>query len=288
MISSLSKTPPPSRRTLAREITIEGTGIHSGAPCRVALRPRREGGIAFERPGGKETVPARWDFADAAASDRRTVLTGRTGERFEQMEHLMAALAALGISDLLVVQEGPEVPFLGGGSREFMEQLRAAGAEDLAEPWEPLVINRITTVQDGEACLVASPAPSLRLTVGVEFPATVVGSEAFTLEITAESFEKEAAPARTFALAADIEKLRQAGLARGGNLENAVVFDHERYFNEGLHFPNEVVRHKIIDLLGDLALLSRPLRGHIWAWRAGHRSHVMLAQRIAEEYGVQP
>lgn len=274
-------------RTLVGELIIEGTGIHSGAPCRVHLQPSGEGGVVFQRPGGSGSVPARWDHADAELSDRRTVITGPDGARFEQMEHLMAALAAHGVTDVVVTQEGPEVPFLGGGSKEFMENIRQVGVRENENRVAPLVIDRILTLEDGEAVLVATPNDTLRLSVGVEFPGTVVGSGAFTLEITADSFEREAAPARTFALAGDIEKLRQAGLARGGNLENAVVFDHERYYNEGLHFPDEVVRHKIIDLLGDLALLNRPLRGHFWAWRAGHRSHVKLAQLIAEEYDLK-
>lgn len=274
-------------RTLATEITIEGTGIHSGVPCRVRLKPAPSGGILFQRPDGSGAVPARWDFANAELSERRTVLVGPDGARFEQMEHLMAALAAHEVTDLIVVQEGPEVPFLGGGSKEFMVHLREAGFQETGVSIKPLVIDRIHTLEDGEAVLVATPNETLRLSVGVEFPGTVVGSAAFTLEITADSFERDAAPARTFALAADIEKLRQMGLAKGGNLENAVVFDHERYFNEGLHFPDEVVRHKIIDLLGDLALVNRPLRGHFWAWRAGHRSHVKLAQLIAEEYDLK-
>ncbi|MCC5876933.1 MAG: UDP-3-O-[3-hydroxymyristoyl] N-acetylglucosamine deacetylase [Candidatus Sumerlaeia bacterium] len=274
-------------KTLAADLDIEGTGIHSGVPCRVQLQPAESGGIVFQRPGGTGLVPARWDHADAELSDRRTVITGADGARFEQMEHLMAALAAHGITDVVVTQEGPEVPFLGGGSKEFMEKIRAAGIRENGNRVKPLVIDRILTLEDGEAVLVATPNDTLRLSVGVEFPGTIVGSAAFTLEITAESFEKEAAPARTFALAGDIEKLRQAGLAKGGNLENAVVFDHEKYFNEGLHFPDEVVRHKIIDLLGDLALLNRPLRGHFWAWRAGHRNHVKFAHLIAEEYDLR-
>jgi UDP-3-O-[3-hydroxymyristoyl] N-acetylglucosamine deacetylase len=284
----MNPSPLQPRKTLAREITIEGTGIHSGAPCQVVLQPRESGGVQFTRPGAAHPVPARWDHANAEFSDRRTVIVGPDGARFEQIEHLMAALAAHGVTDLLVVQQGPEVPFLGGGSLEFMQLISGAGLHETGGTIAPLCIDRIHHLADGDAVLVATPNSTLRLTVGVEFPGTVVGSAAFTMEVTAESFEREAAPARTFALASDIEKLRQAGLARGGNLQNAVVFDHERYHNEGLHFPDEVVRHKIIDLLGDLALLGCPLQGHIWAWRAGHRSHVRMAQLLAKEYRIEP
>lgn len=273
-----------ARHTIRQSVTIEGTGIHSGAPCRVTLRPATTGGIQFSRPGGRETVPAHVSTADAALSDRRTVIVGPAGERFEQIEHLMAALAAHGITDLAVEQVGPEVPFLDGGSAGYCAALAQTGTAPTGTTVDPLVITRPITLHDGEARLVATPHDGLRLSCFVEFPGTVVGSAGFTLEIDRESFEREAAPARTFALARDIEKLRAAGLARGGNLDNAVIFDDVRFHNERLHFPNEPVRHKIIDLLGDLALVGRPLRGHFWAWRAGHRSHVRLAQLLAKEY----
>ncbi|CAN5381983.1 UDP-3-O-acyl-N-acetylglucosamine deacetylase [soil metagenome] len=272
------------RRTLKSAVSIAGRGIHSGIEGRVLVQPQPAGsGIRFQR-AGREPVAASWQLADAKASDRRTVIIGPSGERFEQIEHLMAAFAAMGISDALVEQEGPEVPFLGGGSREYMEQLRAAGVADLAEEIAPLEITRPVSFRDGDALLTATPHNGLRLSCFVEFPGTVVGSDGFSLEITEESFFEQASRARTFALARDLELLRQAGLIKGGDLSNAVVFDAERYYNESLHYPNEVVRHKVIDLLGDLALLGLPLRGHFWAWRAGHRSHVLFAKFLAEEF----
>jgi len=273
-------------RTLRRDVAIEGVGIHSGAPCRATLRPRGAGhGIAFTR--GRAVVPATWRHADAEASDRRTVIVGDGGERFEQIEHLMAALYAAGISDALVEQAGPEVPFLGGGALEFLNAIREAGTEDTGAPRPVLAIGAAETVEDGNALMVATAHDGLRLSCFVEFPGTIVGNMGFSMEVDEESFLREAAPARTFALASDLEKLRAAGLIRGGNLQNAVVFDHERYYNESLAFPDEVVRHKIVDLLGDLALIPAVLRGHFWAWRAGHRGHVKFAQRLAATWQEQ-
>lgn len=269
------------RRTLSGPVSVEGTGIHSGAPCKVAMSPAEPGsGIRFTRGG--EIVSATIDLADAEKSDRRTVVVGPGGERFEQIEHLMAALSAHGITDVLVEQTGPEVPFLDGGSRDYMAALGRAGVREIAGARPVLEIRDAVSFEDGDAWFAATPHDGLRLSCFVEFPGTVVGNAGFSLEISAESFAQEAAAARTFALASDIEKLRAAGLIRGGNLENAVVFDHERYHNPQLNYPDEVVRHKIIDFLGDLALLPYGLRGHFWAWRAGHRSHVRFAQFLME------
>ncbi len=287
MESATGDVSPVGRATLANPVTIPGTGIHSGLPCEVAISPAEGGtGIEFRRGGGKERVAADWRHADADESVRRTVLIGAGGERFEQVEHLMAAFSAMGITDAIVEQIGPEVPFLDGGSLTYMNRLREAGVTPLESSIDPLVIVKPLTMQDGDALLTATPHNGLRLSCFVEFPGTIVGSAGFSLDVTEDRFFEEAAPARTFALAADIEKLREMGLARGGNLDNAVVFDHEKYHNSSLHFDDEVVRHKAIDLLGDLALLGRPLRGHFWAWRAGHQSHVRFAQLIAEEYGL--
>lgn len=275
------------RRTLAGPVSVEGTGIHSGAPCRVALSPAEPGsGIRFTRGG--EVVAATVDRANAEMSDRRTVVVGPGGERFEQIEHLMAALAAHGVTDVLVEQAGPEVPFLDGGSREYMAALGRAGIRQTNGARPVLEVREAVSFEDGDAWFAATPHDGLRLSCFVEFPGTIVGNAGFSLEITAETFDLEAARARTFALASDIEKLRAAGLIRGGNLENAVVFDHERYHNPTLNYPDEVVRHKIIDFLGDLALLPYGLRGHFWAWRAGHRSHVRFAQFLMETVRARP
>ncbi len=281
-------SPIPHRRTVAAPVAFEGVGIHTGAPCRLEVRPAEaDSGILLDRPSDERPpMEAHIRYADGPASVRRTVLIGPEGQRFEQVEHVMAALAAHGVSDALIVMEGPEPPFLGGGSLEYMRGLREGGFVDYtASPWEVLTLTRPVRVESEGAEMVAAPSDKLCLSCFVEFPGTVVGSMGSTLEVTAASFETGAAAARTFALKGDIERLRAAGLARGGTLENALVFDNSGYENEFLHFPDEVSRHKIVDLLGDLALIARPLRGHFWAWRAGHRAHIAFAKAIHEESG---
>ncbi|MBI5154417.1 UDP-3-O-acyl-N-acetylglucosamine deacetylase [Candidatus Poribacteria bacterium] len=274
------------RRTVCRAVRFAGNGIHMALPAALALEPGPAGhGVSLERTGTDwPALAASAAFAVADESDRRTVLRGPGGQCFQQLEHIMAALAACGITDVRLTQTGPEPPFLDGGAKEYTAGLLEAGFTDFEAEIEPLVVTRPFHLSDGGAELVATPHDGLRLSCFVEFPCTIVGSMGATLEITAESFLGEAAPARTFAIERDIEALRKAGLAKGGNLDNAVVFNESGYLNAELNFPDEVARHKIVDLLGDLALIGRPLRGHFWAWRAGHKSHVRFAQALLKEF----
>ena len=274
------------RRTLSEPVAFEGTGIHSGLGTRLIIEPAAPGSGLLWRMEGKDWAPLRATVENAVADEsvRRTVLVGGEGQRFEQVEHVMAALGACGVTDAVLTQEGPEPPFMGGGSKEFMDGLLERGFEDATENVLPLVVSRPMHLKDGDAELVATPHDGLLLSVFVEFPGTVVGSAGYSVEITPERFHQEVAPARTFALERDLEQLKAAGLAKGGSLENAVVFNETGYLNEQRMFEDEVVRHKALDLLGDLTLVGRPLRGHFWAWRAGHQSHVRFAQMLAKEF----
>lgn len=278
--------PVCQRRTLAAPLTFTGVGIHTGLPARLEVRPSNHAAGVHLAMAGRDWPPlaASVEHAVAEESDRRTVLRGPEGQLFQQLEHVLAALAAFGVTDAELLQHGPEPPFLGGGAAEFAEAILSSGTADLDHEIEPLVVDRPLRVTDGPAELVATPHEGLRLSCFVEFPDTVVGSRGFSIELDAESFRREVAPARTFALEGDLEALRRAGLAKGGTLENAVVFNRTGYLNQALYFEDEVVRHKVIDLLGDLALIGRPLRGHFWAWRAGHRSHVRFAHALAKEF----
>jgi len=274
------------RRSLAAPALFEGKGIHGGLAARLLVEPAACGAGLTASLEGAAHAPLALTVANANPfqSVRRTVMEGEHGERFEQLEHVMAALAACGVTDAHLVQSGPEPPFLGGGSLEFLEGLRRAGFREFEESVECLIVDRPIHLSDSGAEMVATPHDGLRLSVYVEFPGTVVGSRGYSVEITEDRFLREVAAARTFALEADIRKLWDAGLAKGGSLENAVVFNATGYLNDRLFFEDEVVRHKVIDLLGDLALVGRPLRGHFWAWRAGHQHHVRLARLIAEEF----
>lgn len=270
------------RRTLAAPCRFEGQGIHRGEPAVLEVRPAEgSAGLLVARADRDwPAMAASLATAVAEKSDRRTVLNGPEGQVFEQLEHILAALAAEGITDALLVQTGPEPPFLDGGSRDFADGLARAGTRELGATVAPFVVDEPFHLSWEGAELVATPHDGLRLSCFVEFPDTVVGCQGISVEIDAASFRREVAAARTFALERDIEALRAAGLARGGTLQNAVVFNQSGYLNDALNFDDEVVRHKVLDLLGDLALIGRPLRGHFWAWKAGHRHHVRFAQEL--------
>lgn len=275
----------PRRRTVEKTARLEGNGIHTNAPAVLQIRPAEPGsGLLWRMNGtGQEDLPAIAANAVSEQSERRTVLRGSNGTVVQQTEHVLAALAAHGITDALLVQDGPEPPFLGGGAFEFMEAIAEAGVRDLEQEIEPFIVNEPYEMEWEGARLLALPDDCLRLSCFVEFPGTAVGSMGVTCEITPERFRDEISRARTFALESDLDKLWQAGLAKGGSLKNAVVFNQTGYLNESLFHDDEVVRHKIIDLLGDLALLGRPARGHFWAWKAGHRHHVRFVQRLVED-----
>ncbi len=280
---------PVCRKTLNTLAVFKGNGIHTNAETVLTLLPTEIGtGIRARRIGKPGFVPIDFRHASAEKSIRRTVVLGPEPENlvFEQLEHVMAALCAAGVTDAIIELGGPEPPFLGGGSKEFLQGILRAGVDESGVELEPLVIQSPMAFEYGGAHLVATPHEGFRLSCFVDFPGTVVGSAGYSMEVTQESFAEEVAAARTFALKRDIDALWAAGLARGGNLQNAVVFDEKGYSNDRLYFEDEVPRHKIIDFLGDLALLGRPLRGHFWAWKAGHQSHVAFAQKLARKYGL--
>lgn len=278
----------PKRRTIQRAVTLEGTGIHTGASCAIRFEPAPAGhGLVLANDAKGTRCPATVDFANAEKSDRRTVLISEDGVPFEQMEHVLAAASALGISDLLITQDGVEPPFMGGGSREFMETLTNAGFTELDAAWDPIVISEPLVFRDGNVLITAAPAERLELSAFVEFPGTIVGSSGATVAMDGNEFFDEVSRARTFAQHRDVEMLQKAGLARGGNLENTVIFDDETFHNPSLNYPNEPARHKLLDLLGDLALFGAPIRGHISAWRAGHRSHVRFVKFLQQELATR-
>lgn len=273
--------------TIAREVVCEGVGLHTGSKVRVRLVPARSGGRVF-RTVGNEVVPA--DLAHVESGARATVLAsspGRPGEppvRLSTVEHLLAALAASAIDHVVIEVDGPEPPAFDGSAAPWVERLRAAGRRVLGRPLRPIELERSVEVREGDRVLRAEPADAFGIHYEIDFEHPRIGRQVLDLPaLDAEGFARELAPARTFAFLEEVESLRAAGLARGGSLDNTVVLDDAGVLNpEGLRFPDEFVRHKAIDLVGDLALLGAPLRAHVHVVRGGHRLHHALARAIAE------
>jgi UDP-3-O-[3-hydroxymyristoyl] N-acetylglucosamine deacetylase len=197
------------------------------------------------------------------------------------VEHLLASLAALGVSDVQIDIDGAEVPLLDGSAQMWVAAIVDAGlasAADRIEPGAPLTT--AIWLQEGDRFVAAVPSPELRFTYGIDFDLKPIGNQWFSWQPGQESFATAVAPARTFGLAHQIEQLRQAGLIKGGSLDNALVCDREEWINPPLRFPNEPVRHKLLDLIGDLSLLGKFPQAHFIAYKASHDLHTKLAQQL--------
>jgi len=266
------------RRTLRQTVETQGIGLHSGKRVHICLKPNPNGGRVCRRTdlNGAEiplslsvVKPSQW--ATTLSADGVTVYT---------VEHLLAALFALEIDDVLLEMDGEEVPALDGSAAGFVELIESAGAMETDREIEYLRINQPCWIGGEGKHIVAFPGDRLKVTYAVDYDHPVIGKQYISLDITGESFRRELAPARTFALEEWLESLRQQGLAAGGSLENAIVVYRDRYSSE-LRFRDEMVRHKALDLIGDLALIGRPILGHIMAVRGSHALHVAMAKRIA-------
>jgi UDP-3-O-[3-hydroxymyristoyl] N-acetylglucosamine deacetylase/3-hydroxyacyl-[acyl-carrier-protein] dehydratase len=275
------------QRTIEHPVSYSGIGLHSGKPCTVSFHPDAENaGISFVRADlpGQAAIPvtaqmARYDRARA----RRTILSNGSAE-VHTVEHILGAIHGLGIDNLRVEvtsEEAAEPP--DGSALPIVELLKSGGFREQDAPRRYLRLDSPVTLEDDGVQLLAVPHDGLRITFTIDYANRMVGTQSASFELDPDTFEREIAPARTFVLMRDVEKLRAAGMIKGGSLENAVVVEDDELVNrEPLRFPNEFVRHKILDLLGDLCLVGGPLRAHIVAFRSGHESHVKFVRKLHE------
>jgi len=272
------------RRTLRREVACTGIGLHSGRPVRLRLRPApAEHGIRFLRTDVGITIPAT--LAHIGAQDHATTLRSK-GVSIGTVEHLLAALCGLGVDDVLVEVDGPEVPVLDGSAAPFVILLHEAGLRPLAVPRLYLkVLQPVEAVHGAKSArLVPSDHFEIRYTIGFDHP--LLRHQALSLRLSGRNFVDSIAPARTFGFLREVELLRKSGLALGGSLENAVVIGETGVLNNKLRFADEFVRHKILDAVGDLALLGHPLLGRLEATKAGHALHAAVAQKLLATPGA--
>src|SRR5882724_5049198 len=261
---------PFRQRTFKQRARLSGIGLHSGASVRVTLAPAPvDSGIVFARDGVE--IPALSEFV---VDTTMNTSLGRGPVRVGTVEHLLAALAGCGIDNALIEVEGPEVPIADGSSEPFVALVREAGIHE-----------KRVTVTDGDKLARLSPARG-KFTVNytIDFRHPLITDQSFRLEVNEKSFQKDIARARTFGFKRDVESLHKAGLARGGSLENAVVVDDFNILNpEGLRFPDEFVRHKILDALGDLSLIGMPVIGQLTAVKSGHALNQQLVRKLLAE-----
>ncbi len=266
-------------RTLAGGVSFSGIGAHSGREVRLELEPSSSGRLIFRRTdlGGLETG------IDPRATEARnsTAVLG-SGFRVQTVEHLMASLYASGIGSLLISLDADELPIMDGSALPFVRAIRGAGVLALGRKEPCARIIRPVEVRENDSVVRFEPAEGFLISYMIDFPHPAIGRLSLELAVTPESFASEIAPARTFGFLRDADELRRRGLALGSSLDNAVALDDEKVINPPLRFPDEFVRHKILDLVGDIALLGRPLLGRVKAEKAGHRLHGKALQSLLD------
>jgi UDP-3-O-[3-hydroxymyristoyl] N-acetylglucosamine deacetylase len=272
-----------AQRTLRRPVSCTGIGLHSGNKVTLSLKPAAaDFGIRFQRSdlGGLE-IPAT--VTHLGGIQYATGLT-REAVSVETVEHLLAALTALGIDNVVVELNTPEVPIMDGSAAPFVYLiLNEAGVKRLPAPRKYLKVLRPIALTQGDKRIALYPSDHFKVTYSISFDHPLIRHQSRTMKISEDTFVEDIAPARTFGFLKEVEMLRQRGLALGGSLDNAIVLGETGVLNNALRFEDEFVRHKILDVIGDLSLVGFPVIGHLVAHRGGHALHTAFAARILEE-----
>ncbi|QIR36446.1 UDP-3-O-acyl-N-acetylglucosamine deacetylase [Tolypothrix sp. PCC 7910] len=278
------------QHTIAAEISQTGVGLHSGVNTQVRILPAEVGsGRYFVRVDLPDSpiIPAQ------VAAVSQTVLSTQLGKgvaSVRTVEHLLASLVGMGVDNARIEIDGSEVPLMDGSAKVWTESIAQVGlrSQSVAEDKPPLAIQDPIWIYEGDTFVAAIPAPETRFSYGIDFELPAIGNQwhswspRFEKENSYADFAIEIAPARTFGLLHQIEHLQKSGLIKGGSLENALVCGPDGWLNPPLRFANEPVRHKILDLVGDLSLVGNIPRAHFLAYKASHNLHIQLAQRILD------
>jgi UDP-3-O-[3-hydroxymyristoyl] N-acetylglucosamine deacetylase len=270
-----------AQRSIRRQISVAGIGLHSGNKVNLTLKPAPANfGIRFRRTDlGDHEVPAT---VNNLAGIQLATGLARNSVSVETVEHLLAALVSVGVDNIIVELNSPEVPIMDGSAAPFIYLIHEAGVKTLQAARKYLKIVRPIALSRGDKRIALYPSDHFKVTYSISYDHPLLRHQSRTQRITEELFAEDVAPARTFTFLKDVEMLRQNGLALGGSLENAIVLGETGVLNP-LRFDDEFVRHKILDAVGDLALVGYPVIGHLVAHRAGHALHTEFAAKILEE-----
>lgn len=283
-IAGMSRAGAVRQRTLKSAISCTGIALHTGRKVTMTLQPApADTGVVFRRvdiAGRNAEIPARWDHV--ADSRLCTVIANGDGVSVATIEHLMAALAGMGIDNVVVELNGPEVPVMDGSSAPFVFLVECAGVVEQDAPRMAIRVLKDVTETNGLTTATLSPASAgLTIDFEIDFAAKAIGRQREVVAVTPALFKAEIARARTFGMLEDIPRMREAGLGLGGSLDNAVVVNGDQVLNEdGLRFRNEFVRHKILDAIGDLSLAGRPIIGRFTAARSSHAHNNVLLRAL--------
>lgn len=279
-----------NQRTLASPVSCTGVGLHSGTQVTLRLLPAPvDTGVVFVRTdlAAHVVIPALSEYVTDTAL---ATTLGHRGAKVGTVEHLLAALAGMGIDNVRVELDGPEVPIMDGSAGPFAAMVREAGLREQDEAKSFLLIKRAVTVRDGDKEATLEPSDRFRVSTTIDFRHPLISDQSMELTLSETAFARDIARARTFCFRRDVEAMQQLGLARGGSLDNAIVVDEFSILNpDGLRFPDEFVRHKVLDAIGDLSLLGRPVVGHLRAFKTGHALNQKLVKAVladATQYEV--
>lgn len=269
------------QHTVGQDISCEGVGLHSGQPARLTLRPASpDTGVVFLRQHDGQTVWVGASVRNLVPTQLCTAI-GVNGTQFKTIEHILSAFTGLEVDNVLVELDADEVPVMDGSAADFVHLIRRAGvvAQNRSQPI--LSITHPIEVAEGDRMVRIEPSPTSRITYSIHYEHPLIRTQQYVYDGSVSSFENDIARARTFGFLNEVEALWARGLGKGGSLENTVVLTDDDILNEsGLRFENEFVRHKVLDLLGDLALLGVPILGHLIAERSGHALHTKLVESI--------
>jgi UDP-3-O-[3-hydroxymyristoyl] N-acetylglucosamine deacetylase len=273
------------QRTVAKEISCIGIGLHSGKTAGVTIKPApADSGIIFERLDTSDACKIRASFDNVTQTNMATTI-GMNGYRISTVEHLMAAFFGMGIDNALVQIDGEEVPIMDGSAAPFVALLDSAGVALQDSHKRFILVKKPVKVTDGNRSVQLHPSDELRITYRIDFDHPLIKDQSYDMAFSKSSFIREISRARTFGFLRDVQTLWDNGLAKGGSLENAIVVDETRVLNDdGLRYKNEFVRHKLLDFIGDLAILGVTVIGHFVVERSGHSfNQELLKAFMAQE-----
>ncbi|MBP7217285.1 MAG: bifunctional UDP-3-O-[3-hydroxymyristoyl] N-acetylglucosamine deacetylase/3-hydroxyacyl-ACP dehydratase [Candidatus Omnitrophica bacterium] len=278
------------QRTIASEVATSGVGLHTGNTAEIRFKPAPEdSGIQFKRIdlSGEPLIKATIESTlSVARSPRRTTIVNNDAQ-VHTIEHLMAALAGLGIDNITVEINNNEVPGLDGSGMRYVELLMQAGVHEQRKPREYCVVSEPVFIEEDGASIIVLPADDLKISYTLNYNQSALKTQFLQMQITPETFLKEIAPARTFCLEEEADTLKRQGFGKGATYENTLVIGKDGVVKNTLRFPDEFIRHKMLDLLGDLYLAGRQLRGHVIAVRSGHALNLEIVKRIVSQSPVQ-
>lgn len=271
------------QRTLSQSVSVAGVGVHSGKLTHLTIKPALENhGIKFRRLDLPGTQDIQAFFKLVVDTSLATVL-GINGAIVSTIEHLMASFAGLGIDNALVEVDDYEIPIMDGSAKIFTQLIKKTGVVEQAAPKQFFIVKKPIKVTDNDKSVIVHPESCFKITCGIDFAHPLIGKQKIIFDRAKNNFEEEISYARTFGFIQDLELLKKFSLGKGGSLDNAIIIDKDKILNEeGLRYPDEFVRHKLLDSLGDFSLLGMPIQGHIVTHKSGHTLNHLFIKTFLE------